>query len=77
MAHDRFQVTDPICGLVETAMTRADALAIAQRHECRRVKVHDVMARRVAVRTWKRDGTAIEVRAVERVLVNADHEAIE
>ena len=77
MVHERFQVTDPICGLVETAMTRADALAIAQRHVCRSVEVHDVMARRGAVRTWTRDGTAIEVRAAKSVLADADHEAIE
>lgn len=53
---DRFQITDPICGLVETAGTRTGALLLARIHSvrfrCPGVQVYDVMARRRSVNTW-------------------------
>jgi hypothetical protein len=64
--HDRFQICDTCCGLVETATTRDEALRIARAHwsehpgnEVIFVDVFDVMARRGMVTMLRvaRDGT--------------------
>jgi hypothetical protein len=60
--HDRYQITDPICGLVETATSLKDALRKANMHRCDAVEVFDTMARYDCAQTWNREGRILTFR---------------
>ena len=62
MVHDRYHVTDPVCGLVRSYSRKADALDRAEGHPCEEVKVHDVMARRGSWWLWDAAGNPLERR---------------
>lgn len=57
---DRFQVCDPVCGLIGTERTRDKALTEARHHDqsntCPPAVVYDVMARRGRPQEWTADG---------------------
>jgi hypothetical protein len=40
--HDRYEISDPICGRIEGATSLAKALKIAAAHPCQNVEVFDV-----------------------------------
>lgn len=61
---NRYQITDPVCGLVAATITRSEALRVAKRHakECAGVEIFDIMARTGAWDTYRADGTGISRR---------------
>lgn len=59
---DRYQITDPICGLVETASSLKEALRLATMHRCDGVEIYDAMARFDCVQTWDRNGRILTFR---------------
>jgi len=61
-AHDRYQVCDKVCGLIETATSLAKALKRAQTHSCEGVEVFDTMARRDCAQTWDAKGNILAFR---------------
>ena len=50
----RFQVCDPVCGLVDVYPYKREAMARAKKHamECDPVAVYDLMAKRGAPNSW-------------------------
>ncbi len=62
--HDRYTISDPVCGLVETATSLKKALARAKVHSnsCPDVEVFDVMARKDCVQVWDADGKILNFR---------------
>lgn len=52
----RYQVCDPVCGLVSTASSLQKALSAAKAHPCEGVEVFDVMARRDCAQVWDAQG---------------------
>ena len=50
----RFQVCDPVCGLVDVSPYKREATARAKKHamECDSVTVYDLMAKRGAANNW-------------------------
>jgi hypothetical protein len=56
-AHDRFQVCClDGCGFVSGHSDKLGAISAAERHDCARVEIYDVMARRnLNPVVWKRD----------------------
>ena len=61
-AHDRYQITDPVCGLVTTRTSLAKALESAKSHKCEGVEVFDAMARYDCAQTWDRHGNILTFR---------------
>lgn len=69
--HNRFQVVDEVCGLVQCEMRRSTAFAEAQRHLEQHhregdfktpVHIFDLMARLGAPQTWNHEGVPVEWR---------------
>lgn len=65
-AHDRYQITDPVCGLVETATSLKKALQLAKAHHCGNVAIFDVMARIDCAQVWDANGNITAFRKDDR-----------
>jgi len=63
VVHDRYQVVDPVCGLVLTMMHLRQAFQVAQIHAkaCSKVEIYDCMAHSGQPRVWDSEGNIIEV----------------
>ena len=66
----RFQVCDPVCGLVDVYPYKREAMARAKKHamECDSVTVYDLMAKRGAANNWDVRGGMIGFRPWETSL---------
>lgn len=67
--HDRYSISDCVCGLVCTRTSLKKALASASAHKLRHpesplivVEVFDLMARRDCAQLWNHDGDIISFR---------------
>ena len=63
----RFQVCDPVCGLVDVYPSKSGAMAGARKHakDCNHVTVNDLMAKRGAPNSWDVRGGMIGFRPWE------------
>jgi len=61
-ATDRFEISDPTCGVVALQPNRLAALRLASIHSCTDVTVFDRMARRGDTRLWSAQGDELERR---------------
>ena len=63
----RFQVCDPVCGLVDVYPNKSEAMARAKKHamECDAVTVYDLMAKRGDANNWDVRGGMISFRPWE------------
>ena len=59
-ATDRFEISDPTCGVVAFQPNRAAALRLASIHSCPDVTVFDRMARRGDTQLWSAQGDELE-----------------
>lgn len=62
--HDRYQVCDPICGLVATRTSLGKALEFAKAHACEGVEVFDIMARYDCAELWDKEGKIIRFKKI-------------
>lgn len=62
LTSDRYQITDSVCGLVDTATSLKKALQLASGHRCDGVEVFDSMARYDCAQTWDRNGNILTFR---------------
>lgn len=58
----RYQVCDPICGVVDAAPRKAEAFVIARAHDCPHTTVFDTMASYGWAEEWALDGTVLSRR---------------
>ena len=61
---NRYQVVDPVCGLVETCSRKVDAFALALKHsqDCNEVEILDTAAKGGAPERWNSSGRVLNRR---------------
>lgn len=60
--HDRYHISDPVCGLVCTRTSLKKAMESARAHQCPGVTVFDSMARYDCIQLWDANGKILEFR---------------
>lgn len=69
IVHSRFQISDSICGIVDTAENFKGALRLAEIHarHCRNVTIFDPMARRGSFELWDSIGHGLRKRTTSSI----------